>query len=65
MDDERQGPAGRVIFWVERIAAVMLGMIESFGTVFVPDYPGIFFFIALAAVLLIRPQGLMGKEQVA
>ncbi|GGB44471.1 branched-chain amino acid ABC transporter permease (plasmid) [Tistrella bauzanensis] len=47
------------------IAAVMLGMIESFGTVFVPDYPGIFFFIALAAVLLIRPQGLMGKAQVA
>ena len=47
------------------IAAVMLGLIESFGTVFLPDYPGILFFVALAAVLLIRPQGLMGRAQVA
>lgn len=47
------------------IAAILLGMIESFGTYFVPQYPGIFFLIALAVILLIKPEGIMGKEQTA
>ncbi|PHP65780.1 amino acid ABC transporter permease [Zhengella mangrovi] len=47
------------------IAAILLGMIESFGTYFVPQYPGIFFLVALAVILLIKPEGIMGKEQTA
>jgi len=41
------------------VASVLLGLITSFGDRFVPDVPGLFFFVALAAILLIRPQGLM------
>ncbi|WP_420997950.1 branched-chain amino acid ABC transporter permease [Cupriavidus sp. 30B13] len=41
------------------LASVLLGLVTSFGDSFVPDVPGLFFFVALAAILLIRPQGLM------
>ncbi|VVE89843.1 MULTISPECIES: branched-chain amino acid ABC transporter permease [Pandoraea] len=41
------------------IASVLLGLVTSFGDRFVPDVPGLFFFVSLAAILLIRPQGLM------
>ena len=47
------------------LASILLGLIESFGSTLVPDYPGIFYLIALAAILLIRPQGLMGREEPA
>ncbi|MFP1631648.1 branched-chain amino acid ABC transporter permease [Zhengella sp. ZM62] len=47
------------------IAAILLGMIESFGTYFFPQYPGIYFLIALAVILLVKPEGIMGKEQTA
>ncbi|MCB1424284.1 MAG: branched-chain amino acid ABC transporter permease, partial [Notoacmeibacter sp.] len=47
------------------IAAILLGMIESFGTFFFPQYPGIYFLIALAVILLVKPEGIMGKEQTA
>jgi branched-chain amino acid transport system permease protein len=41
------------------IAALVLGMIDAFGTVYVPEYPGIFFYIAVAGILMYRPQGLL------
>jgi len=41
------------------LASVLLGLITSFGDRLVPDVPGMFFFVALAAILLVRPQGLM------
>lgn len=47
------------------LAALLLGLIESFGTYLFPQYPGIFFLLALAVILLIRPQGILGKEQTA
>jgi branched-chain amino acid transport system permease protein len=34
-------------------------MIDAFGTVYVPEYPGIFFYIAVAGILMYRPQGLL------
>ncbi|MDX5358137.1 MAG: branched-chain amino acid ABC transporter permease [Rhodobacterales bacterium] len=43
------------------IAALLLGQIEAFGSYFFPNYPGIFYLIALAAILLLRPQGLATK----
>ena len=45
------------------LAAILLGQIESFGSMFFPNYPGIFYLVALAAILLVRPEGLLGKEQ--
>lgn len=41
------------------LAAILLGLIDAFGTVFVPEFPGVFFFIAVAAIILFRPQGLL------
>ncbi len=41
------------------IAAILLGLITSFGDRFVPEVPGLFFYVALALILLVRPQGLM------
>lgn len=41
------------------IASILLGLITSIGDRLVPDVPGLFFFVALAAILLVRPQGLM------
>ena len=47
------------------LAAIVLGLIESFGVYFFPQYPGIFFLLALAIILLIKPEGMMGREQTA
>jgi len=41
------------------LASVLLGLITSFGDRLVPDVPGMFFFVALAVILLVRPQGLL------
>lgn len=41
------------------IASILLGLTTSIGDRLVPDVPGLFFFVALAAILLVRPQGLM------
>lgn len=46
------------------IGAMLLGLIESIGSYVLPELPGVLFFAAMAAVLLIRPQGLMGRERV-
>lgn len=46
-------------------AAILLGVVQAFGNAYVPSYPGIFFFIGLGAMLLIRPGGLAGREAVA
>ncbi len=45
------------------LAAILLGQIEAFGSVFFPNYPGIYYLLALAIILLIKPEGLLGKEQ--
>ena len=40
-------------------AAILLGLVDSFGSYFVPAFPGVFFYIALAGMLLVRPTGLI------
>ena len=45
------------------VAAILLGLVESFGSVLLPDYPGVPFFAAMAAILLVRPEGLLGRER--
>lgn len=46
-------------------ASLLLGLIEAFGDTYVPQYPGIFFFIGLGLMLLLRPRGLAGREKLA
>lgn len=41
------------------LACVMLGLIESLNATFVPHYPGLAIYIALAACLVWRPTGLI------
>ena len=41
------------------VAAVLLGLITAFGDYIFADIPGVFFYIALVAILMWRPQGLM------
>jgi len=41
------------------LASILLGLVTSFGDRLLPDVPGMFFFVALAVILLVRPQGLL------
>lgn len=41
------------------LAAILLSVIDSFGSLYFPDVPGLFFYVAMAVMLVVRPQGLM------
>jgi branched-chain amino acid transport system permease protein len=41
------------------LASLLLGLVNALGDVFIPDYPGILSFVALAICLLVKPRGLM------
>nr|WP_295462335.1 branched-chain amino acid ABC transporter permease [Mesorhizobium sp.] len=41
------------------LAAIMLCVIDSFGSLLFSEVPGLFFYIAMTAALLLRPQGLI------
>ncbi|MEW5423327.1 branched-chain amino acid ABC transporter permease [Amorphus sp. 3PC139-8] len=43
-------------------AAILLGLIDAFGTALFPAFPGIFFYVALAGMILVRPKGLISSE---
>jgi branched-chain amino acid transport system permease protein len=47
------------------LACIFLGMVEAFGDFYIPDYPGLFFFVGLGAMLLLRPTGFLGRERIA
>ncbi len=44
------------------IAAIGLGIIDTAARYIAPEYGTVFFFVAMIMVLLLRPQGLLGKE---
>jgi len=44
------------------IGSLIVGLIRSFGIYLFPEYELAFLYIIMAAVLLIRPRGLFGKE---
>ena len=44
------------------IAAILIGLIETFGKIWFPSLSMLIIFILMMIVLLIRPQGLFGKE---
>lgn len=46
------------------LAAILLSTIDSFGSVFFSEIPGMFFYIAMAIMLLIRPQGIVAGARI-
>jgi branched-chain amino acid transport system permease protein len=45
------------------VSALILGQIISFGTAFAPQYSYFLLFIPMALMLAVRPQGLLGRQQ--
>jgi branched-chain amino acid transport system permease protein len=45
------------------LAAILLCVVDSLASVYLPGVPGIFFYVAMAAMLLLRPQGLIRGAQ--
>lgn len=45
------------------VSSLILGQIISFGTAYAPQYSYFLLFIPMALVLAIRPQGLLGRQQ--
>jgi len=45
------------------IGSILLGLIDAAGQWVLPGLPGLPFFAALTLILLLRPQGLMGRRQ--
>ncbi|MFC4271293.1 branched-chain amino acid ABC transporter permease [Sneathiella chungangensis] len=44
------------------LGAILIGLSEQYGLAYAPTYGVIFTFIIMAAVLIARPQGLLGRE---
>jgi branched-subunit amino acid ABC-type transport system permease component len=44
------------------LGAIIFGLLRSFGILFVPQFETLFIFVLMAIVLVIRPQGLLGKH---
>jgi branched-subunit amino acid ABC-type transport system permease component len=47
------------------VAALIIGMSESFLVSYLPEAAGFSFYIAVALVLMLRPQGLFGDKRAA
>jgi branched-chain amino acid transport system permease protein len=44
------------------IAALLIGFVDTFGKVFLPDYSGILVYLLMAVILLWRPEGLFRES---
>ena len=44
------------------VAALLVGFIDTFGKVFLPDYSGIFVYLLMAVILVWRPEGLFREN---
>ena len=47
--------------WGAFVAALLLGQLQSFGVLFIPDFAIVFQFLLMTVVLIARPQGLFGE----
>jgi branched-chain amino acid transport system permease protein len=47
--------------WGALLSALMIGLVDTFGKVLVPDYAGLAVYVLMAAVLLWRPEGLFKR----
>ena len=45
------------------IGALILGQVNAFGILVLPEFAIVFGFIVMAIILLIRPQGLLGRQE--
>lgn len=46
------------------IGALLIGLIDTFGKVFLPEFSGMLIYVLMALVLLWRPTGIMGKREI-
>ena len=44
------------------LGALIFGLLRSFGILFVPQFETLFIFLLMAVVLIVRPQGLLGRR---
>ena len=44
------------------IGSLLLGQLNSFGTLYIPRFEMAFMYVLMAVILLIRPKGLLGEE---
>ena len=47
--------------WGALAAALLIGFVDTFGKVFVPDYAGVAIYVLMATILLWRPEGLFKR----
>ena len=47
--------------WGALVAALLIGLADTFGKVFIPDFAGITVYVLMAAILLWRPEGLFSR----
>ena len=47
------------------VAGFLVGLVEAFGQAYAPTFAQILIFVLMAAVVLIRPAGLFGREEAA
>src|SRR5437868_7211263 len=47
--------------WGALAAALLIGLVDTFGKVFVPDYAGVAIYVLMAAILLWHPEGLFRR----
>jgi len=47
------------------VAGFLVGLVEAYGQAYAPSYAQVLIFVLMAAVILIRPSGLFGREEVA
>jgi len=48
--------------WGALVASLLIGLADTFGKVFIPDFAGITVYVLMAAILLWRPEGLFRRS---
>ena len=49
--------------WGAFLGAIMLGLLTSFGTIFFPQFELVLVYLLMIGILLVRPWGLLGREE--
>jgi branched-chain amino acid transport system permease protein len=48
--------------WGAFLASLLVGFADTFGKVLLPDFAGLVVYFVMAAVLLLRPEGILGRK---
>jgi branched-subunit amino acid ABC-type transport system permease component len=46
------------------LAGILIGILESFSVILFPAFTGAMMYMVMVIVLLVRPQGLLGAEEI-